>query len=148
MEPSRRHPMHSSRLLWLSRFSMIAASALALTGCAGQGDIDRTQPDKVDKSIFFDQTTGEPKVFYYRQTFVGVPVTTSFSFEGMQGPLEKVRFKITPTQLIGYRSYDYIPGSQNDFTGGANNEDSPLVAFKIISHFDVKREYNPATGEQ
>ena len=67
--------MQSSRLSWLSPFIFVAASALALTGCAGQGDIDRTQPDNIDKSIFFDQTTGEPKVFYYRQTFVGVPVT-------------------------------------------------------------------------
>ena len=62
--------------------SFVAVGAFgALTGCAGQGDIDRTQPDKVLKANLFN-ADGSPKVFYFRQTYVGVPPTSGWAFEG------------------------------------------------------------------
>ncbi len=77
-----------------------------------------------------------------------MPPTNGWAFEGMQSAMDKIYFQITQDQLIGYRAYDYAPGSQNGITGGANNTDAPVVSYKILSHFDVKREYNAATGEQ
>jgi hypothetical protein len=128
--------------------SLLAVGALgALAGCAGQGDIDRTQPDKVLKANLFN-ADGSPKVFYFRQTYVGVPVTSAWAFEGTQGPLEKVYFQIGEKFLTAYRAYDFAPGSENAFTGGANNTDIPVMVYAITSHFDVKREYNAGTGEQ
>jgi hypothetical protein len=139
--------MTSSRLHNLT-LSLAALAGLAtLAGCAGQGDIDRTQPDKVRKSIFFD-ATGNPKTWYYRQTYVDVPPTSAWSFEGTQGSLSKLRFVIEEKFLKGYRAYDYAPGSENAFTSNSNNTDTPVVVYAIKSHFDVKREYNPGTGEQ
>ncbi|HET6150031.1 MAG TPA: zinc-dependent metalloprotease [Polyangia bacterium] len=135
----------------ISRISMTvvaAAVAQALAGCAGQGDIDRSQPDKIPKAMFFQADGKTPKVFYYRSTYVDVPVTSGWSFEGMMNDVDKVRFDIQKDNLVGYRSYDYAPGASNPLNGGSNNQDAPLVAFKITSHFDVKREYNPGTGEQ
>src|SRR4051794_20291820 len=99
------------------------AVGLALTSCAGQGDVDRTQPDKVSKSIFF-KPDGTPKTFYFRQTWVGVPPTSNWAFEGTQGDLQKVRFAITEKYLIAYRAYDYAPGSENAFDGTNNNTDT------------------------
>src|ERR1700742_1109311 len=133
------------------RSTLLGALALAITAAscagAGRGDIDRTQPDKVDKS-FLVNADGTPKVFYYRLTITDVPPTNGWAFEGMQSTMDKIYFQITQDQLIGYRAYDYAPGSQNAITGGANNTDAPVVSYKITSHFDVKREYNAATGEQ
>src|ERR1043165_6464718 len=89
--------------------ALAAAWALvgsAAAGCAGQGDVDRTQPDKIDKAIFVN-ADGSPKVFYYRWTITDIPPTSAWMFEGFQGPMEKVTFKITEDQLIGYRAYDY-----------------------------------------
>ncbi|MDB4983027.1 MAG: hypothetical protein JWM82_3779, partial [Myxococcales bacterium] len=127
---------------------LLTALALGATaGCAGQGDVDRTQPDKVEKSIFF-KPDGTAKTFYFRQTWVGVPPTSNWAFDGTQGDLQKVRFDITEKYLIAYRAYDYAPGSQNAFQGAANNNDTPLLIYEIKSHFDVKREYNAGTGEQ
>jgi uncharacterized protein DUF4953 len=119
----------------------------ALTGCAGQGDIDRTQPDKVLKANLFN-ANGSPKIFYFRQTYVGVPPTSGWAFEGTMGSMDKVYFEIDEKFLKAFRAYDYAPGSENAFTGGANNTDSPLMIYAITSHFDVKREYNAGTGEQ
>ena len=135
----------------ISMTVMAAALALAqgLAGCAGKGDIDRTQPDRIPKAMFFQDDGVTPKIFYFRQTDVAVPVTSAWTFEGMMtGDLEKVRFDIQKNYLVGYRSYDYAPGASNPFNGGNNNQDAPLVVFPIQSHFDVKREYNPGTGEQ
>jgi Met-zincin len=130
------------RLSWAALVTLLAAA-----GCAGQGDIDRTQPDKVDKSIFVN-ADGSPRLFYYMKTTTGVPPTSAYAFEGTQGSLLKVRFDIQQNYLLGYRAYDYAPGSEGQFTSGANNNDAPFLMFPITSHFDVKREYNPATGEQ
>jgi hypothetical protein len=116
-------------------------------GCAGKEDVDRSQPDKISKALLFNPD-GSAKKFYYRWTIVDVPPTNGWAYEGTQGPMDKVTFKITQDQLIGYRAYDYAPGTENAITGGANNTDAPVFSFKITSHFDVKREYNPGTGEQ
>src|SRR5271154_3776934 len=136
--------MISVRTLKLSSLSFLLAlsAASAVTGgagCAGQGDVDRTQPDKVDKAIFFD-AKGQPKTFYFRQTYTGVPPTSNWAFEGTQTDLQKIRFEITEKFLVGYRANDYAPGSENAFTGADNNTDTPEVMYNITSQFDVKRE--------
>jgi len=124
------------------------ALAQTLAGCVGQGDIDRSQPDKIPKSMFFAADGKTPKVFYYRQTYVDVPITSSWAFEGTMGNLDKVRFDIQQNYLYGYRAYDYVPNASSPLQTGSHNQDTPLVVFKILSHFDVKREYNAGTGEQ
>src|SRR5215471_20580593 len=114
----------SSRLnaLLLALIATSIGGAVTVGGCTGQGDIDRTQPDKIDKSIFYDQATGQPKVFYYRETTVDAPPETNWAFEGIQSvpgelgsTLEKIYFKIFEKQLVAYRAYDYAPGSENPF---------------------------------
>jgi hypothetical protein len=139
--------VRNMKKLPLANLLALGLIAASVASCAGQGDVDRTQPDRIDKSIFFN-ADGTSKVFYYRQTYVGAPPTSNWVFEGSQGTMEKVRFAIKEDTLLGYRAYDYAPGSQNGFTSTANNNDSPILLYPIVSHFDVKREYNAATGEQ
>lgn len=98
-------------------------------------DVDRTQPNKIRKSVF----AGE---WYYVETVVDVPYSTSFTFIGEQTErTERVRFDVQEGYLIAYRSYALVAG-----TGGEEN--APVAVFPIESHFDVKRDYNAATGEQ
>src|SRR5436305_13977157 len=132
---------------WSRSLRMVPLAALLLSACAGEADINRVQLDALDKSIFFN-ADGTARKFYYRQTITAVPPTSAFNFEGMMGDMAKVRFQITEGSLIGYRAYDYATGSQNPTTGGDNNMDTPVLVYKILSHFDIKREYNPGTGEE
>ena len=44
------------------------------SSCFGIGDIDRTNPDKVPKSTFFNDD-GTPAAYYFRQTVIDVPAT-------------------------------------------------------------------------
>jgi hypothetical protein len=138
--PILRRPVRRAHLA-------VVLAGMFLSACAGQGDIDRVQPDAIDKLIFFNED-GSPRLFYYRETITGLPPTSAYAFEGMMGEMSKIRFDIQEKFLIGYRSYDYATGSQNPTTGGDNNKDTPTLIFPITGHFDVKREYNPATGEE
>jgi hypothetical protein len=136
------------RRLFSRSLLALPLAGLLLSACAGQGDINRVQPDAIDKSIFFKED-GSPRVFYYRKTITGVPPTSAIYFEGLfMDALQKVRFEIQEKFLVAYRAYDYAPGSQSPTTGGANNTDTPVLTYEIKEHFDIKREYNPATGEE
>src|SRR6185503_8793050 len=83
------------------------------SACAGQFDINRVQPDAIDKSIFFEADGVTPRKFYYRQTNTGVPTTTAWYLAGLMGDMEKVSLEITEANLVGFRAYDYAPGSEN-----------------------------------
>src|SRR5262245_1904546 len=123
----------TSRRLFPRSLLALPLAGLLLAACAGQGDINRVQPDAIDKTFFLKED-GSPRIFYYRKTITGVPPTNAFAFEGLMGDLLKVRFDIQEKFLIGYRSYDYAPGSQDPTTGGENNNDAPALVFAIDSH--------------
>jgi hypothetical protein len=94
-------------------------------------------------------------VWYFRQTVVGVPFATGFTFPGEQGEneMEKIVWDIQENQLIARRAYEYVRGSEKGnpaFASGADRryQGAPVAAFKITSHFDIIREYNASTGEE
>jgi hypothetical protein len=154
----------SRRRTGVSTKALSVASLFALTmsaGCAQSiGDIDRTQPDLIDKSNFDGQ-------WFIRQTVIDVPPTSPAAFIGEFGDMEMVVWDIQQDYLIGYRAYERVPGTdQTAATDGANpsstpvvqgtgtgrNPDiyrgNPIVAYRIESHVDVQRGYNARTGEQ
>ena len=125
---------------------LFGACSLTLLGaCAQQvGDIDRTQPNKIEKTAF----EGE---WYFLQTVVDANATANSSFTGLQGSLERVRFDIREDFLVARRTYEDIVGSDTSSYGIAEGVDyeggAPVAAWPIMMHFDVQRQYNPATGE-
>jgi len=151
---------------------LLAVTTLfAAIGCAGEGDIDRTQTNKVHKSVF-------QGVWYVGATVTDVPATSAATFVGDQSGIEKIVWDIQENYLIGYRAYEELPGSDprvdhdpptgedgtpavDDGTTGVqegqgegfpNNQgifrENPLVVFEIDKHFDIRRDYNANTGEQ
>jgi hypothetical protein len=143
----------------LASATLTVAAVVALASCGGPGDIDRTQPDKVKKTTFFN-ADGTPAEYYFRQTIIDVPATNGATFIGEQGDTERVVFGITEELLYAYRAYGFlqndgeegvIDGNQGDGynrPGTGAYHGAPIAAFPIVGHFDVKRAYNPATGEQ
>lgn len=122
---------------------LIATSFLGLAACAGEVvDIDRTQPNRVDKSIF----EGE---WYFRPVVLQTQFNQGLLFEGLNGNLERIRWEIREDTLTAYRSYEMLEGAEEDSSSdGGEFEGSPVASFRILSHFDVMRNYNEATGEQ
>ncbi len=117
--------------------------AAAIAACDGNvKDIDRTQANKVEKALF----DGD---WYYVPTVVEAQYNQGILFQGVQGDGEKVRWEIQENQLIAYRTYAYLEGQEQSNNGAGNPfKGSPVAAFRVTSHFDVRREYNPATGDQ
>lgn len=141
--------------------ALLALIALTAVGCADDvGDIDRTQPNLIDKEVF-------DGVWFIRDTVIDVPATAAFSFVGDTGEMEMIRWEIQEDHLVGYRAYEFVPGSDPNAASneaGVNHQPvteghgegrdpelykgEPVVMYPITSHVDVQREYNPRTGEQ
>lgn len=126
----------------ITRLFVVSATAIAAVACP-IADIDRTQPNKLQKSLF----EGD---WYYHQTVVGVPFATWFTFIGEQTyKTELVRWDIQEDFLVAYRSYDLVVGTdRRSALPGDHDDNTPIAVFPITSHFDVQREYDPSTGEQ
>ncbi|MBK8481817.1 MAG: zinc-dependent metalloprotease [Proteobacteria bacterium] len=122
--------------------TLLALAALA--ACAGEGDIDRTQPNRLPRSLFSG-------TWYLRNTVIGVPGTATAAWVGQTGALEKVRWDVQEKWLIAYRAYEEVPGTDSTERGkvaASEYRENPVAAFPIESHFDLRRNYNPTTGEQ
>ncbi|MBL8949482.1 MAG: hypothetical protein JNK82_01805, partial [Myxococcaceae bacterium] len=130
------------------------AALLALTGCNTPGLVDKTQPEYTKKADLLD---GQ---WYYKNTIVGSPNTAVRTRVAFGGQLEKIRWEIQEKLLVGYRTYEPVPGRDpridleksrigaTKFRDGSPYKGTPVVAYAIESHFDRQRRYNPATGEQ
>ncbi len=126
----------------LIRISLLFISVSLCACAADMGDLDRTQPGKLKKSVFNHE-------WYYRQTVIGVPFTTGITFIGEQSILERIRWEISEDFLTAYRSYERVADSEAPSQlPGMPYQGAPIAAFRIVNHFDVARTYNEATGEQ
>ena len=136
------------------RLLACAAAVFAAYGCNSPPLVDRTTPDYTKKSDLLD---GQ---WYFKESIVEVPSTSPVATAGEGGTLEKIRWEVQETQLVGYRTYENTPGRDPRidldksrigdirFQDGKPFKGQPVVSYKITSHFDRQRVYNAATGEQ
>ncbi len=91
-------------------------------------------------------------VWYYQMTVVEAPYEASWTFIGEQGAFPyvyKMRWDIERDYLYGYLTYEQVKGSDPLHDSyGDDYKGEPIVAFKITSHFDIRRGYNSTTGEE
>jgi hypothetical protein len=119
----------------------LAASTAAWTGCANdQETINRVQPNALAKSAL----TGE---WYMRSTVIDTAVDAPV-FVGNQLGFDRVVWEIQEDVLIARRDYSLVRGIEEESVTDSQAENSVLAVFAIDSHFDIRREYNPATGEE
>lgn len=114
---------------------MIARLALlfALPACS-PGAVVTVQPNAIPKSAF----EGE---WYWRRTIEEVPYGTAVSFVGAQDALERVRFDVEEDRLVVRRATPVV-----DDAGAEPG--APLLVFPITDQFDIRRAYDPTTGEE
>ncbi|MEO0323683.1 MAG: zinc-dependent metalloprotease [Myxococcota bacterium] len=127
----------------LPRIFMAAGALAALSGCLDPlPPVNRVQENVVAKSIFEDG--GE---WYFLQTVIDSPFSAPYTFVGEQGVTEKIRWEVTEDYLIARRAYAYIADSEPDGLAGATEVGAAIAMYAIEKHFDIRREYNPVTGE-
>ncbi|MFK7987652.1 MAG: zinc-dependent metalloprotease [Sandaracinaceae bacterium] len=123
---------------------LVALAALFAVGCVeAQPPVNTVQPNVTRKT---DLAEGE---YYFLQTVVDTPYTTDFTFVGEQGRMERVRWEVQEDFLIARRAYEAIAGSEPEgINGTSETAGAPLAIYRIQSHFDIRRRYNPVTGEE
>ncbi len=131
------------------------ASLALLAGCAQETQpINRVQPNYYDKSFFvgadFQGIKDDPE-FYSQSTLVDVGYGAGqdglFTSTYAQ-PLTRVKWQVTEDLLIARLAYERVKGTDGKGVGNATNDGIVVAAYPIVSHFDVRRQYNPSTGEQ
>ncbi|QED29719.1 hypothetical protein FRD01_21250 [Microvenator marinus] len=130
---------------WKWAFGMAAISALLGTSCAQDvGDIDRTNPDALEKSTF----EGNDE-WYFRQTVVDTDFQGSLGmFNALESNLKRVRWVITEDTLYAMSTVEPAEGLTDGFQDDDELRVGVVAAFPITSHFDVQRAYSSSTGEQ
>lgn len=143
---------------YIRRF--LVSAVLVLLGsasCASERPpINRVQANALKKAFFVGEDLADPKdnpEFYYRPTIVDVDYGASqdqlFTASGAQ-TIARVRFEVTEDLLVARLTYERILDTTGNGTPSSPNQNSGQIvaAFKIQSHFDIKRSYNATTGEE
>jgi len=124
-----------------------AVLALLLGACAEErAPVNRVQPNAYPKSFFVNADNPE---FYMRTTVVDAPYGAPdglYTASDAQG-LARVRFEITEKLLLARLTYELIKDS--DHHGARRVPNGQVVAaYAVEKHFDIRRDYNPGTGEE
>jgi hypothetical protein len=145
------------RRTWIGSLlvGLIGLAAGGTVGCAQERPpISRVQADALAKSFFvgtkLNDDSDNPE-FYARGTVVDVGYGAAqdglFTSTYAQ-PVSRIRWHIQQDMLIGRISYERIDGSDGKGAGTASNTGVIAYAYPITSHFDIRRDYNPTTGEE
>ena len=119
--------------------SMIAVLAV---GCVQDvEDLDRTQPNAIAKA---DLNPDEE--WYYQRTVVDAPNSDTMTFVGATdfAGMSRIKWDIQENYLYARRQTELIDGAAED---EEEYDGQVIAAYRIINHFDIQREYDPATGE-
>ena len=145
------------RWMW-TRAVLAAAVGLGAGGAVGcaqeRPPINRVQPNALAKSFFVGASLSDPSddpEFYSRPTLIDVGYgaaqdgvfTSTFS-----QPISRIKWVIQEDMLVGRITYERIADSDHKGAGPTSTDGVISVAFRIQSHFDIRRDYNPTTGEE
>ena len=142
---------------WRRRLGLAGVLGMAIwasVGCAQERQpINQVQASALSKHFFvganLSDTSDDPE-FYMRNTVIDVPYGAAqeglFTASYAQ-PISRVKWEIQEKILIARQTYERIANS--DFNGSKTSNNGQVVAmFNITSHFDIRRSYNPQTGEE
>jgi hypothetical protein len=162
--------MRASNVFGRVRFAALGAvlvTAMFAPGCAAERPaIDRVNANALSKHFFVGADLSDAKddpEFFWRNYVVGASAAQSLVGVGSWGGVDRIKWEITEDLLIARKSYQIAVGqdvhAQVDPTapGSVDAYGASLVptetgtvvaAYKIESHFDIRRAYNPQTGEE
>ncbi len=137
------------RLLFLATVAL----CVGLVSCAEErAPINRVQPNALAKEFFVgDLVDPEDDPEFYMRTSV-VDVAAGAGADGLftssdSQPTTRIRWEIAEQLLIARLTYELVENT--DGKGARRTPDGQIVAaFAVQSHFDIRREYNPSTGEE
>ncbi|HNZ23246.1 MAG TPA: hypothetical protein PKL24_13980 [Polyangiaceae bacterium] len=125
---------------------------LAMMGCAEEREpIDRVQPNVLKKSFFVGEdlhdSSDDPE-FFMRAYSVGSSYDQPSFYYGTGSGVDRVRFEITENMLLVRKAYQIGRGRDDKGLPGGEANGTVVAAYRIESHFDIRKAYNPVTGEE
>jgi hypothetical protein len=156
--------MHRNYLSRIGLLALVGAVGYA-GGCAEERDpINRTQANISSKKFFLGENLedfrDDPE--FRTKSFNIDSAANTENYAGTIGgatAVDRIRWEVTENMLFARRSYQESPGADN--RGLPRKEVSPgkfefptkatgtiIAAYRIESHFDIRRDYNAQTGEE
>lgn len=123
-------------------------------GCAKQQPpVDRVGTNAVAKSHFEDAS------WYFGRTVIDVdyeggrlstfPGDAALDFQGSDlASMPRIRWVIEEDSLLAFRDYELVEGANPDASEPGEFLGQPVAAFEVEKHFDIRRAYDDATGEE
>lgn len=138
------------QVIWAASLGLCASIA----GCAEERPaINRVQPNAMSKELFVGESlasASDDPEYYMRTTIIDVPFGSDGSglfTSSYAQPVVRIKWEITEDLLLARMTHETI--DDVDHHGSARTNDGAVVAaFAIRSHFDIRRGYNPTTGEE
>lgn len=141
------------RAAFVGTVGLVAGGAL---GCAEErAPINRVQANALAKSFFVGDNIADDSdnpEFWTQGTVVDVGYGAAqdglFTSTYAQ-PVGRLKWQITEDLLIGRLTYERIQDSDGKKgVGPSTNQGVIVAAYPITSHFDIRYDYNPSTGEE
>ncbi|MBM4280301.1 MAG: hypothetical protein FJ137_05930 [Deltaproteobacteria bacterium] len=136
------------RSIHLLAAAIAVVATVGTTGCSYRNEDLNRVVDPYWSKAYFDAENE----WYLRSTVVDAPPEHGWISvaDGDWLMLEKIRWEITESNLIGWRTYAAAPGSEQENLPGADElyKGQPVAIFDITDHFDIRREFDPTTGEE
>ena len=139
-------------LRWTRRLAMgLSLVGLNAVGCAEERDpINQVQPNALEKAFFVGKLADDldNPSFFSKAFVIDQSVGQNGMSVGLYSGTDRIKWEISEDYLIAHKAYQIAQGQ--DHHGLPNGEPNGVVVakFRITSHFDVKRQYNPQTGEE
>ncbi|MFH1434485.1 MAG: hypothetical protein ABIJ56_02095 [Pseudomonadota bacterium] len=118
------------------------------------------QANVIDKGFFQGEWWYSTKVIDMNYPFEGMtyPGDAAYDISSAGYAVARIRWVIDESYLYAFRAFELVEGANSDAytrdpeTGAPVPVDEyigePVAAYKIKSHFDIRRQYNPTTGEE
>jgi len=141
--------MRSSKLAHLGLCSLFVS---AMWSCAQERPpINQVEANALAKSFFVGPKLEDPSddpEFYWRNYVVDGPASQSLVGVGSWSGVDRVRWEVTEDLLIARKAYQIAKGADDKGVPKKDPNGAIVAAYKIEKHFDIRRAYNPTTGEE
>lgn len=156
-----------NRWLRTSAFVGLLGALVLGAGCAGERNpINRVQPNVYDKHFFLGADLSDAKddpMFWWRSYVVDASASQSLIGIGSWQGVDRIVWEVTDNMLLARKAYQIADGQDQRAINDPSLPDGVdafghrlvrsqkgdvVAAYTITSHFDVRRSYNPSTGEE
>jgi hypothetical protein len=120
-------------------------------GCADEREpINRVQPNALDKAFFVGNLADnlDNPEFFSKAFVIDQSAGQNGISVGLYSGTDRIKWEITENALIAHKSYQIVQGQDDKGKPGGPPNGTVVAQFAITAHFDIKRSYNPQTGEE